>query len=365
MRTVMDIFAHSQFSDHEMVCLCSDRATGLKAIIAIHNTARGPALGGCRMRPYASEDEALTDVLRLSRGMSYKNALAGLPFGGAKSVIIGNPAVEKTPALLHAFARFVDRLGGAYLTAEDSNINTPDIAVMSEVTRHVRNLPLDERGDPSGVTAWGVFHAIQAGLRHQGETTVHGKTVAVEGLGNVGMELCRLLHEAGAALIVSDIDASKVAEAEVRFGAHPVLVGTAHAANADVYAPCALGGILNVRSIPEIRALIIAGAANNQLATPQDGVRLQERRILYCPDYVVNAGGVLSVVPEGVTYDRRSALERASGIASTVTAVLEFADKCQIPTDQAADRLAEDRIEKQPNKALEFWATGSPTPSQS
>jgi leucine dehydrogenase len=342
----MDVFSHPQFADHEMVCFCSDANSGLKAIIAIHSTSRGPALGGCRMRPYASEDEALTDVLRLSRGMSYKNAMAGLPFGGAKSVIIGDPAVLKTPALLHAFARFVDSLGGAYLTAEDSNINTPDVAVIGEVTRHIRNLPLDEGGDPSIVTAWGVFHAIKAGLRHRGEQTIDGKTVAVEGLGNVGMELCRLLHEAGAGVVASDIDASKVAEAEARFGARPAPVGTAHAAQADVYAPCALGGVLNAQSIPEIRAPIIAGAANNQLATPQDGVRLQERGILYCPDYVANAGGVLSVVPEGVPYDRGAALERASGIAETVAAVLEFAEKHQIPTHQAADRLAEDRIRK-------------------
>lgn len=156
----MDVSAHSEFADHEMVCFCSDKASGLRAIIAIHNSARGPALGGCRMRAYASEDEALTDALRLSRGMSYKNALAGLPFGGGKSVIIGDPEIEKTRPLLRAFGRFVDRLNGAYLTAEDSNINTRDIVVISEVTRHVRNLPLDETGDPSSVTSWGVLHAI-------------------------------------------------------------------------------------------------------------------------------------------------------------------------------------------------------------
>jgi leucine dehydrogenase len=342
--TPMNVFAHSQFAAHEMVSFCSDRNSGLKAIIVIHSSARGPALGGCRMRPYASEDEALTDVLRLSRGMSYKNALAGLPFGGGKSVIIGDPAVDKTPTLLHAFGRFVDRLGGRYVTAEDSNINTPDIAIIGEATRHIRNLPLDEHGDPSAVTSWGVFHAIKAAIRHRGGFTLQGKIVAVQGLGNVGMDLCRLLHEAGSELIVSDIDASKVAEAVSRYGARSVPIDTVHRVAADIYAPCALGGVLNARTIPKIKAKIIAGAANNQLATPQDGILLRSRGILYCPDYVANAGGVLSVVPAGASYHRNAAFDRAASVATTIDTVLALADQRDIPTYQAADKLAEQRI---------------------
>jgi leucine dehydrogenase len=295
------------------------------------------------MRSYAPEDEALTDVLRLSRGMSYKNAPAGLPFGGDKSVIIGDPTVGKSPMLLHAFARTVDRLGCRYVTAEDSNINTSDMAIMSEVTRHVRNLPLDEHGDPSAVTSWGVFHAIKAAIRYRGGFTLQGKIVTVEGLGNVGMDLCRLLHEAGADLIVSDTDASRTSEAIGRYGARSVPVGSIHSLAVDIYSPCALGGVLNARTIPEIKAKIIGGAANNQLATPQDGILLRSGGILYCPDYVTNAGGVLSVVPDG-THERGAALDRAAGVAKTLDTVLALADERDIPTDQAADRLAEQCI---------------------
>jgi leucine dehydrogenase len=333
----MSVFIDPQFADHEMISFCADKASGLRAIIAIHSTVRGPALGGCRMRAYASEDEALIDVLRLSRAMSYKNALADVPFGGAKSVIIGNSARDKTPALLRAFGRFVDRLGGAYITAEDSNINTQDITAIREVTPYVRNLPLNETGNPSPVTAWGVFHAINAALRHRGDLTLRCATVAVEGLGSVGMDLCRLLYEAGAQLVVTDIDPVRVAEAKSRFGAQAVPVGTAHAAEVDVYAPCALGGVLNALTISEIKARVIAGAANNQLATREDGVSLRDHGILYCPDYVVNAGGVLSLVPAGTVYDRGAALTRAAGIAATLETVRPtHIELVKIPARQSA-----------------------------
>lgn len=336
----MSVSEHPQFAGHEAVVFLNDHSAGLRAIVAVHSTARGPAFGGCRMRAYASEDDALHDVLRLSQGMSYKNALAGLPFGGGKAVIIGDPATAKTPALLRAFGRRVDQLGGTYVTAEDSNVNTADIAIVGEATRHIRNLPLDESGNPSVITAWGVFQGLKAALRYQG-CPLDGATVIVEGLGSVGMDLAALLHEAGAKLVVSDIDGDKVAEAARRFGAAAAALGRAHAAEADVYAPCALGGTLNERTIPEIRARIVAGAANNQLATPEDGARLKDAGILYCPDYVVNAGGVLSVVPPGTAYSRDGALRRADGIAATVTRILQSAAGQGVATNVAADQLAE------------------------
>ena len=267
---VMGVFQDGEHSGHEAVIFCSEAASGLRAIIAVHSTARGPAFGGCRMRAYATEQEALQDVLRLSRGMSYKNALAGLAFGGGKAVIICDPA-RKTPGLLRAFGRQVDKLGGTYVTAEDSNGNTPHIAVIREATAHVRNLPFDESGDPSIVTAWGVMQAIRAAFRHKG-LSVARATFALEGLGSVGMRLAGFLHEAGARLIVSDVDAAKVEEARSRYAAEVAAVGQAHAATADAYVPCALGGTLNERSIPQLKARIVVGAANNQLESLFDRV---------------------------------------------------------------------------------------------
>jgi leucine dehydrogenase len=301
-------------------------------------------MGGCRMRPYQSEDDALSDALRLSKGMTYKNALAGLFYGGGKAVIIGDPERDKTPGLLHAFAKCVDWLGGRYITGEDSNIGTGDIATMSQVTFHVRNLPLDETGGPSAFTSWGVFQCMKTALSYKSGRELNGASVAIEGLGNVGMDLCRLVHEAGAKLFVSDIDAGKVASAKDRFGAQPAPVGTLHSADVDVYAPCAFGGSLNAQTIPEIKARVIAGAANNQLAVPEDGLRLKTAGILYCPDYLVNAGGVLSVGERNAPFDRQAAYGRAAGITATLVEVLQLADQRNIPTSEAANALAERRF---------------------
>ncbi|NEU11121.1 Glu/Leu/Phe/Val dehydrogenase [Methylobacterium sp. BTF04] len=336
----MTVFRHSQSDRHEAVLHCQDPASGLKAIIAIHSTKRGPALGGCRMLPYASEDAALSDALRLSRGMSYKNALAGLPCGGGKAVIIGDPRTDKTPDLLRAFGRCVDMLGGRYLTAEDSNISTPDVALMRETTRHVRRGPFDGSGDPSPVTAWGVFLGIKVGLEHRG-LDVDGATVIVEGLGKVGLALAHYLHEAGATLLVSDVDGEKVAEACRRYRAEALAPGSAHRAAADVYSPNAYGATLNAVTIPEIRARVVAGGANNQLATPEDGHRLREAGILYCPDYVVNAGGVIRLHSDGEPIDVETALRRTDTIADTTRQILRAADADGIPTSEAADRIAE------------------------
>jgi leucine dehydrogenase len=339
----MAIFSNSQADHHEAILHCEDVASGLKAIIAVHSTKLGPALGGCRMLPYDSEDEALQDALRLSRGMSYKNALTGLPCGGGKAVIIGNPATDKTPALLRAFGRFVEMLGGRYVTAEDSNTSPADIKVMRETTSHVRRAPFDDTGDPSPVTAWGVFLGIKAGLEYRG-LDVRGATVIVDGLGKVGTALARYLHDAGALLLVSDIDPKKVDEACQKLQAKALVPGTAHRAVADVYSPNAYGGSLNSNTIPEISARIVAGGANNQLASPADGYRLREAGILYCPDFVVNAGGVIRLYSDGEPLEVETALRRTDRIFDTIQNIFRFAEEADIPTSVAADRMAQELL---------------------
>lgn len=337
----MQVFTHSEFDGHETVAFCHDKASGLRAIIAIHDTRLGPALGGFRMLPYTSEAEALTDVLRLSRGMSYKNALAGLPLGGGKSVIIGDPRQDKTPALLEAFGAFVEGLNGRYITAEDSNTSPADMEIIARRTAHVRNMGFGPDDNPSPVTALGTFYGIEVGLEVLG-LPMDGAKVVVEGLGKVGMDLAARLHAAGARLVVTDVNAQAVAEAVARFGAETVAPGTAHRVQADVYAPCALGAGLNARTIPELRARMVAGAANNQLETPQDGDRLQARGVLYCPDYVVNAGGVLGIPLPGERLTMAERMARATVIQRTTRDVLDLAVERDIPTHTAADRLAQE-----------------------
>ncbi len=340
----MSVTGHLEFDNHEAVCFFNDSATGLRAIVALHSTTLGPAFGGCRMYSYASEDAALTDALRLSRGMSYKNALAGLSCGGGKAVIIGNPASAKTPDLLRAFGKAVETLGGRYVTAEDAGIGTADVAVIREATEHVRKLPLDDGGNPSPCTAWGVFKGMDAAWRHIEGRGLAGALVAIEGLGGVGMELARLLYEAGAKLVVNDTDSRKVSDAVGRFGAREGQAERLHAEQVDIYSPCAMGGTLNERTIPELRARLVAGGANNQLAAPSDGELLMERGVTYCPDYVINAGGVLSVPLAGEVYDRQRALDRAAGLVPVLLKVLATAEREKVPTQLAADRLAESRL---------------------
>ena len=336
--------AHSDFDGHELIVHCHDRTTGLRAIVAVHDTSLGSGMGGCRMQLYNTEDEAVGDALRLSRGMTYKYAAAGLPYGGAKAVIIADPSRGKTTALLDAFADFVERLGGEYVTAEDSGTDTSDIRRFSARTSHVRNLPLEGDGDGALCTAWGVFHAITTALEYRGRPKFAGSLVAVEGLGKVGAELCRLLHQAGADLLVSDLDRDRVTACVEQFGARAIPVGSAHKATADVYAPCALGGALNFQTISELAAGIVAGAANNQLAAPSCGELLRDRGILYCPDYVVNAGGVLGCAPKGQAYERAAALDRVASVRTTLAEVLRIADTNNTPTNVAADRLVEARL---------------------
>lgn len=332
---------------HEQVVFSHCRTTGLKAIIGIHDTTLGPALGGTRMWNYSSDEEALTDVLRLSRGMTYKAAAAGLPLGGGKAVIIGDPKKIKSEALFRAFGRFVNSLGGRYITAEDVNINTHDMDYVSLETRFVSGLSNQHgSGDPSPVTAMGVFHGIRASVKHKlKKDSLAGLRVAVQGCGAVGMYLCQYLHEAGAKLVVSDIDDAKVQKMVDKYGAKAVHVSEIHATDVDVYAPCALGAGLNDETIPRIKAQVVAGGANNQLASEErHGAMVKERGILYAPDYVINAGGLINVYHELKGYNAEAAKKQASNIYNSLLEIYAEADKQNIPTHKASNSVAERRI---------------------
>ncbi|MDO5613396.1 MAG: Glu/Leu/Phe/Val dehydrogenase dimerization domain-containing protein [Paracoccus sp. (in: a-proteobacteria)] len=296
----MELFTHADFDGHELVGFASDPATGLRAIIAVHSTRRGPAAGGCRLWRYESEAEALRDALRLSRGMSLKNAVAGLDLGGGKAVIMLAPGQAKTPELMRAFGRAVDRLNGLYITAEDVGVTTADMVEVSRETAHVAGLPdgAFASGDPSPVTARGVFEAMQIGAASVFGGGLDGRRVAVQGLGHVGWHLCRMLHHAGARLIVTDIDDDRSQAAARDFGAEVRPVAGFHATDCDILAPCALGAVLSAATIPDIRARLIAGAANNQLETEADAERLHANGIAYMPDFLINAGGISNVAAE-------------------------------------------------------------------
>jgi valine dehydrogenase (NAD+) len=336
-------------SGHEQVVFCSDAESGLRAVIAVHSTALGPALGGTRFHPYATEDDAVADALRLSRAMSYKNSLAGLDLGGGKAVIIGDPRTDKTEALLRAYGRFVEALGGRYLTACDVGTYNADLDVVARETRfaHGRSLAYGGCGDSSVLTAYGVFQGMRAAAEHcWGQPSLSGRTVAVAGVGKVGSELVDLLVADGAELVVTDVDAAAVDRVRTR---HPqvravadtaALVTTPH----DVYAPCALGGALDAETVATLPARIVCGGANNQLATPEVADQLVTRGILYAPDYLVNAGGVIQVEDErhGFSFERAKA--RAAGIFAVAQRVFRAADAEGVPPVVAADRLAEERI---------------------
>lgn len=345
----MPVFHHPEFDAHEIVAFHHDRHTGLRAMIAVHNTRLGHGLGGCRMYPYASEDAALTDVLRLSRGMTYKAALAGLKQGGGKSVIIGDPRTAKTPEMMRAMGHFVETLGGKYVVAEDSGTNVADIHLMAEHTRHVGGLAdaaataAGRTGDPSPATALGVFYGIQAAVRHKlGREDLSGLRVAIQGVGNVGFRLAGHLHAAGAQLWVTDSYAPAVEACIAAYGAQPVLMEQIYGLDVDVFAPCALGAILDDASIPQLKAGIVAGAANNQLAARYHGQALLERGVLYAPDYVINAGGIIDIYYEGANYDWAVVDAHLHRIGDTLTRVFERSAAEGLPTGVIADRMAED-----------------------
>ncbi|MCV2869642.1 amino acid dehydrogenase [Defluviimonas sp. WL0002] len=337
---------------HEEVYRLRDPNSGLTGFIAIHSTQLGPAAGGLRMRPYEDESEALRDVLRLSHGMTLKNAAAGLPLGGGKAVIIGDPAARKTPALLQAVGRAVESLEGRYWTAEDMGMTTADMAVIATETRHVAGLAegLHGSGDPSPVTARGVFNAIRTALRQRfGADDLAGRVVAVQGLGNVGRNLCALLHAAGARLIVADVDPVRVVQAVEDWGAEVAEVARIHASSADVFAPCAIGGILNERTVPEVAAAIVAGAANNQLAAPGDAVALHRRGILYAPDFVANGGGIINVAAEILRCPDRETwvAEKLARLDATMGAILARAAAENVGPNEVAERVVAERMAAQ------------------
>ena len=345
----MALFTHREFDGHEEVVFCHDRASGLKAIIAIHNTRRGPALGGCRMWPYADEDEALTDVLRLARGMTYKSALADLPYGGGKSVIIGDPRQHKTDALLRAMAGFVESLGGRYIIAEDVGISQADAEVMLSRTKYVAGTTSGGAGDPSPSTAYGVYVGIKAAVAHKlGRHSLDGLRVAVQGLGQVGSHLCRYLADEGAELIVTDIDPAAIARAERDFGAKGVAPEAIYDTEAEIFAPCALGAVINDETLTRLKAAIVAGSANNQLAEARHGAALAARGILYAPDYLINAGGVINISHEGPGYRKEEAVKHVARIHETLSEIFRRADAEKIPTSQAADGLALERLNAVP-----------------
>ncbi|MDQ6887673.1 MAG: leucine dehydrogenase [Gemmatimonadota bacterium] len=330
---------------HEQVVLCSDPSVGYRGIIAVHSTTLGPALGGTRFWTYASDDEAIVDALRLSRGMTYKNAVAGLNLGGGKSVIMGDNRTTNREMIFRAHGRFVESLGGRYVTAEDVGTTTSDMDFVHMETEYVAGL-VGRSGDPSPVTAHGVFRSIQASTKWCcGSDDLEGKTISLQGCGSVGYYLARELHEAGAKLIVTDIDAERVRKVVKEFGAKAVRAEEIYGVRADIFAPCALGAIINDRTIPQLKVQIVAGGANNQLLEEHHGDELEQRGILYAPDYVANAGGVINVYSELAGWDSVRSLRKADEIYDTVLGVFEIAKKEGMPTYRAADRLAERRIE--------------------
>lgn len=334
---------------HEQVLYCHDKETQLKAIVAIHDTTLGPALGGCRFWNYRDENEALIDVLRLSRGMTYKASVAGLRLGGGKAVIIGNPSRLKSEKFFRAFGSFVNSLNGRYITAEDVNVRVEDINHIAKETRYVSGITSSVAGgsgDPSPVTALGVYCGIKAAVEYKHhQSSLRGLTVAIQGCGAVGRNLAELLYKDGVRLIVADINRASADYIAKEFGAKVVGVDEIHRVEADIYSPCALGGILNEKSIPELQAPIVAGAANNQLLDEfRDGVKLRERGILYAPDYVINAGGLINVAHELSGYSEDLAKSDTRKIFQTTLKVFELADAKRIPTNQASDELALKRI---------------------
>jgi leucine dehydrogenase len=342
----MEIFERLAEHNHEQVVFCYEPSTGYKGIIAIHNTTLGPALGGTRFWNYRSDEEAFIDVLRLARGMTYKAAVAGLNLGGGKAVIIGDPKTTRREMIFRAHGRFVESLGGRYYTAEDVGTSVEDMDYVMMETEYVTGVA-GGSGDPSPVTAYGTYRGIKAcALEKYGSDDLSGMTVAVQGTGHVGYYLCRFLAQEGAKLIVTDIDAERTQRIVQEFGATTVQPDEIYSAEAQVFAPCALGAIVNDDTIPQFKFEIIAGAANNQLAQERHGDLLHKRSILYAPDYVINAGGLINVYGELNDWTPEQAKRKAGEIYDTLTAIFELAKHEGLPTHEAADRVAERRIDQ-------------------
>jgi leucine dehydrogenase len=342
----MNAFEMMREQGHEQLVLCSEPAAGYKGIIAIHNTTLGPALGGTRFWNYASEEEAIVDALRLAKGMTYKAAVAGLNLGGGKSVIIGDPRTTRREMVFRAHGRFVDSLKGRYITAEDVGTSVEDMDFVQMETNHVAGIA-GRSGDPSPVTAYGTYRGIKASAKMKfGSDSLKGLKVAVQGTGHVGYYLCEYLAEEGASLVVTDIDEARVQAVIKEFGAESVAPDAIYAVDAPIFAPCALGAIVNDKTLPQFKFQIIAGAANNQLAEPRHGDELERRGILYAPDYVINAGGLINVYGELNEWSNDRSKRKAGEIYETLIDLFELAKKEGLPTYEAADRLAERRIEQ-------------------
>ncbi|GIN55728.1 leucine dehydrogenase [Lederbergia ruris] len=353
----MKIFDYMEKYDYEQLLFCQDEASGLKAIIALHDTTLGPALGGTRMWTYHSEEAAIEDALRLAKGMTYKNAAAGLNLGGGKTVIIGDPKKDKNEAMFRAFGRFIQGLNGRYITAEDVGTTVEDMDLIYEETNFVTGISQasGSSGNPSPVTAYGCYVGMKAAAKEAfGSDSLEGKVVAVQGVGNVSFELCRYLHEEGASLIVTDINRDSVNRAVTAFDAKAVDPDDIYSVDADIFSPCALGAIINDQTIPQLKAKVIAGSANNQLQDPQHGDLIHEMGIVYAPDYVINAGGVINVADELYGYNRERALKRVETIYQNVAKVIEISKRDHIPTYLAADRMAEERIEQMRKSRSQF-----------
>ncbi|NUU63462.1 Glu/Leu/Phe/Val family dehydrogenase [Paenibacillus agri] len=363
----MEWFAAMERDDYEELLFCQDKASGLKAIIAIHDTTLGPALGGTRMWTYASEEEAVIDALRLAKGMTYKNAVSGLNLGGGKTVIIGDPKKDKSEAMFRAFGRYIQGLNGRYITAEDVGTTEEDMNIIYQETDYVTGTSptFGSSGNPSPATAFGVYQGMKAAAKAAfGTDSLEGKTIAVQGVGNVAFNLCKHLHEEGVQLIVTDINKEAVSRAVEAYGAKAVdpdeIIGVA----CDIYAPCALGATLNDETLPLIKASVIAGAANNQLKEARHGDALHEMGIVYAPDYVINAGGVINIADELNGYNRERAYQQVAKIYDNITKVLEISRHHGIPTYAAADRLAEERIASLKNTRSTFLQNGHHTLSR-
>jgi leucine dehydrogenase len=354
IKNLNPVFGQLSFDDHEQIVFCNDKDTGLKAIIGVHNTVMGPALGGTRMWQYENEWEALNDVLRLSRGMTFKAAITGLNLGGGKAVIIGDAKSQKTPELMLRFGEFVNTLGGKYITAEDVGMETSDMDLVRKVTPFVTGISEENggAGNPSPITAYGVFMGMKAAAKHAfGNSDLEDRIIYVQGIGSVGESLVEHLSNEGAKVFISDINQDRLEVVRDKYSANIYEGDNIYAEEMDIYAPCALGATINDLTLPQLRAKVIAGAANNQLADEnKHGKLLKDRGIVYAPDFLINAGGIINVYAELENYDKKEILRKTEKIFDTTIKILEKADLNGITTHQAAFDIANERIEARKNK---------------
>ena len=354
LRKMDPVFGQMSFDDHEQIVFCNDKDTGLKAIIGIHNTVLGPSLGGTRMWNYASEWEALNDVLRLSRGMTYKSAISGLDLGGGKAVIIGDAKTQKTPELMLKFGEFVNSLGGKYITAEDVGMETSDMDLVHTVTPYVAGLSeeLGGKGNPSPITAYGVYMGLKASTKFAfGDDSLEGKVIYVQGIGHVGESLVERMSKEGAEIYISDINHERMETVRDKYGVKIYEGKNIYAEKMDIYSPCALGATINDQTIAQFNTKVIAGAANNQLADEKKhGQMLREKGIVYAPDFLINAGGIINVYAEIAKYDTKEIMRQTENIYNTTLEILNNAQKNDITSYQAAFNIAQGRIDARKNE---------------